>query len=241
MAGSHFYTAGWTFLKYMVACNKLSEIGAFFDFDETLLETESSRLGFKYLWERRLVSFWFLSKVMAANFFYKRHWMSDERIAAIMIKFYRGKRLDEFEQGAAAFYHEQLKPRLAPKILKRVDHHHRLGHVLVLISGSVRYMLEPVAADLGFDHLLCTDLEIGPDGLLTGKAEGPLCLDSTKRELAQKLAAEARIDLSASYAYGNHQSDLPLLELVGQPCVVEPTEPLKNAALENQWPILKYR
>ncbi len=61
--------------------NSLS-IGAFFDFDETLLETESSRLGFKYLWERRLVSLGFIAKVMAANFFYKRHWMSDERIAA---------------------------------------------------------------------------------------------------------------------------------------------------------------
>jgi phosphoserine phosphatase len=47
---------------------------------------------------------------------------------------------------------------------------------LVLISGSIRYLVEPVVADLGFHHLLCTDLEIGPDGLLTGKAKGPLCL-----------------------------------------------------------------
>jgi len=87
----------------------------------------------------------------------------------------------------------------------------------------------------------CTDLEVGADGLLTGKAKGPLCLDSTKRVLAEKLAEEANIDLSSSYAYGNHQSDLPLLELVGHPYVVEPTEPLKDVALENQWPILTYR
>jgi len=72
---------------------KSSSIGAFFDFDQTLLDTESSRLGFKYLWERRLISLGFILKVMAANFFYKRHWMSDERIAAIMLKFYHKKRL----------------------------------------------------------------------------------------------------------------------------------------------------
>jgi HAD superfamily hydrolase (TIGR01490 family) len=183
----------------------------------------------------------FILKVMAANFFYKRHWMSDERIAAIMLKFYHKKRLEEFQQGAAAFYQEQLKPRLAPNILKRVEQHHQEGHVLVLISGSVRYLLEPVAEDLGFDHLLCTDLEVGPDGLLTGKAKGPLCLDSTKRVLSEKLAEEAHIDLASSYAYGNHQSDLPLLELVGHPYAVEPTEPLKNVALKNGWPMLKFR
>ena len=220
---------------------KALSIGAFFDFDQTLLDCESSRLGFKYLWERRLISIGFLAKVMIANFFYKRHWMSDETIAAIMLKFYRHKRLEEFQQGAAAFYREHLKPHLAPNLLEKVEQHHRDGHVLVLISGSIRYLLEPVAEDLGFHHLLCTDLEVGSDGLLTGRAKGPLCLDGTKRILAEKLAKEANIDLSASYAYGNHQSDLPLLHLVGNPSAVEPTEPLKEVALQNKWPVLTYR
>jgi HAD superfamily hydrolase (TIGR01490 family) len=220
---------------------KALSIGAFFDFDQTLLDCESSRLGFKYLWERRLISIGFLAKVMIANFFYKRHWMSDETIAAIMLKFYRHKRLEEFQQGAAAFYREHLKPHLAPNLLEKVEQHHQDGHVLVLISGSIRYLLEPVAEDLGFHHLLCTDLEVGSDGLLTGRAKGPLCLDGTKRILAEKLAKEANIDLSASYAYGNHQSDLPLLQLVGNPSAVEPTEPLKEVALQNKWPVLTYR
>lgn len=218
-----------------------SSIGAFFDFDETLLETESSRLGFKYLWERRLISLGFIAKVMVANFFYKRHWMSDETIAAIMLKFYRNKQLEEFQQGAVAFYQEHLKPHLAPNLLDRVAQHHQKGHVLVLISGSIRYLLEPVVEDLGFHHLLCTDLEVGANGLLTGRAKGPLCLDSTKRVLAEKLAKRANIDLLSSYAYGNHQSDLPLLELIGHPYAVEPTEPLRNVALKKNWPVISYR
>jgi fatty acyl-CoA reductase len=82
---------------------------------------------------------------------------------------------------------------------------------------------------------------VGSDGLLTGRAKGSLCLDGTKRILAEKLAKEANIDLSASYAYGNHQSDLPLLHLVGNPSAVEPTEPLKKVALQNKWPVLTYR
>ncbi len=102
-------------------------------------------------------------------------------------------------------------------------------------------MLEPVAEDLGFHHLLCTDLEIGENGQLTGRANGPLCLNNNKRILAEKLARKANIDLASSYAYGNHQSDLPLLELIGNPYVVEPTEPLRRVAVANRWPILTYR
>jgi HAD superfamily hydrolase (TIGR01490 family) len=216
-------------------------IGAFFDFDETLLEVESARLGFKFLWEQHLVSFGFILRVLIANFFYKRHLVTDERMAAIMIRFYRKKRLDEFAKGAPWFYQEYLKPHLAPNILAKVQKHKSNGHIIVLISGSVRYMLEPVAEDLGFDHLLCTELEIGTDGLLTGNSDGPLCLDHTKKILAENIAKEIGIDLSQSFAYGNHQSDLPLLELVGKPHVVEPTNLLRKIAEERQWPILQFR
>ncbi len=218
-----------------------SVVGAFFDFDKTLLENESAKLGLQYLWDRRLLSLWFLMKVLAANFFYQFHLVSDEFVAKIILKLYRGRRLQEFAQGAPVFYQECLKPRLAPNILTKVREHQSQGHVLILISGSVRYMLESVVEDIGFDHLVCTDLEFGANGLLTGRAHGPLCIDRTKRTLAIQLAETHNIDLSYSYAYGNHQSDIPLLELVGNPFVVEPTRPLRKVAMQRNWPVLGFK
>ena len=217
------------------------QIGAFFDFDETLLETESSRLGIRYLWERRLVSHGFVLKALVAGFLYRRHLISDALTARILLRLYRSRRLADFSNGSETFYRQILKPRLAPNILARVRRHRDRGHSLVLISGSIRYMLEPVAQDLGFEHLLCTDLEEGPDGLLTGRPNGPLCLDNTKRQLAAELARHTGIELKNSFAYGNHQADLPLLESVGFPHVVEPTQPLRKVAVERNWPILAYR
>ena len=102
-------------------------------------------------------------------------------------------------------------------------------------------MLEPVVEDLEFDHLLCTDLEVGENGILTGLTAGPICLNNHKRRQAEKLARRMNINLAASYAYGNHQSDLPLLELIGNPFVVEPTDPLRKVAQAKKWPILTYR
>jgi len=218
-----------------------AEVAAFFDFDKTLLEVESAKLGIKFMWDMRQISLWYIAKVLAANIFYQRHLFSDMAMARLLIKFYKGKRLDEFEAGAPMFYQEVVKPHLAPNILARVHEHKARGHRLVLISAGVRYLLKPVVEDLGFDNLFCTDLEVGPDGLLTGKAHGPICIDENKKIFTLKLAEEQGIDLEKSFAYGNHQSDIAFLELVGNPFVVEPTEPLRKMAIKRSWPVLSFR
>lgn len=214
---------------------------AFFDFDKTLLDTESSRLGIRYMRERRLISLGFVFKVIVANFLYGRQWLTDEQITTILIKLYRHRKLADFRAGADDFYTSCLKPRLAPRVLERLHWHQNQNHLTVLVSGSLRYMLESVVADVGIDHLLCSDLEEGPDGLLTGKLNGPLCMGDQKRFQANQLSKAIGIDLGGSYAYGDHHSDLPLLKLVGFPHAVEPDPPLRRVAKENNWPILTFR
>jgi HAD superfamily hydrolase (TIGR01490 family) len=216
-------------------------IGAFFDFDKTLIEKESPKLGIRYLWERRLISLPYILKVMAANVFYQRHLMSDEAMARVLISFYRNKPFAPFDAGSQEYYEQVIKPHLAPNITARVMDHKKKGHTLILVSAGLRYLLKPVAKDLGFHHLICTDLEVGPNGILTGRTIGPICSEDRKRELANKLADDLDMDLSASFAYGNHQSDIPLLELVGHANAVEPTSELRKAALEKGWPILTFR
>ena len=218
-----------------------SQIAAFFDFDKTLLEVESGRLGIKWLWDKRMVPWGYILKIQAANFFYQRQLLSDERMVRILLTFYKKRRFLDFQKGAQDFYREYLMPHLAPKILARVRFHKNEGHLLVLISGSVRYLLEPVVKDLEFDYLLCTDLEVGPDGFMTGRPKGRVCVDQNKKKLTLKLAEKIGLDLDNSYAYGNHQSDLPLLEIVGHPHVVEPTLILKKIAHQRSWPILTFR
>jgi HAD superfamily hydrolase (TIGR01490 family) len=217
------------------------KVAAFFDFDETLLEVESSRLGIQWLWDRRLVPLAYILKILLAKCFYQQRLLSEDRMVRILLTFYRKKRLVDFQRGATDFYKEYLKPHLAPAIVARVQDHKTQGHVLVMISGSVRYMLEPVAEDLGFDHLLCTDLEVNSNGRLTGKPNGLVCVGQNKRKLTVVLADNIGLDLEKSYAYGNHPSDLPLLESVGHPCAVAPNRILKKIAQQRSWPILSYR
>jgi len=216
-------------------------VAAFFDFDETLLEVESGRLGIQWLRDRGLLPYGYILKVLVANFFYQHRLLSDERMVRILLTFYKHKRLADFQNGSTDFYRTCLKPHLAPAIVARANDHKEKGHVLVLISGSVRYLLEPVVKDLGFTHLLCTDLEVNPDGRLTGKPQGLVCVDQNKKKLTLRLTKKLGLDLEKSYAYGNHHSDLPLLESVGHPHAVSPSSILKKIARQRSWPILNYR
>jgi HAD superfamily hydrolase (TIGR01490 family) len=217
------------------------QIGAFFDFDKTLIDVESGRVGFKYLYEVKEIGLSFLLKVALTNFFYERDWISDTAMARVMLTFYKNRDIKPLEDGSKAFYHNYLKPHLAPNIMARVNYHSKAGHTLVLVSASLRYMLNPVIQDLGFHHLLCTDLEIAGNGRLTGRTDGPICIDRHKRVAVNKLAHAENIRLDQSFAYGNHHSDIPMLETVGNPVVVEPTSPLKKKAVQSGWPVLTFR
>jgi HAD superfamily hydrolase (TIGR01490 family) len=221
--------------------NKKKRVAAFFDFDGTLIDAESGRIGFKYLYNIKAIPLSFLLKVLVSDFLYQRNLISDTRMAGTMLTFYKKRNLKDFQVGADAFYHEYLKPHLAPIIRAMLSNHQREGHTLVLISASVRYMLEPVVKDLSFDHLLCTDLETGPDGFLTGNPDGPICIARHKQVAAITLSDQIGIDLEQSHAYGNHHSDIPLLKAVGNPVAVQPTLSLKKYAQEKGWPIVNFR
>ena len=198
-------------------------------------------MGLQYLKKKRMFPLWYVIKLAVLNVFYKQDWISEEQMARLMLTYYRDKRLVDFERSADEFYYTCLQPHLAPKILERVLYHKEEGHLLILVSGSIRYWLKPVMEDLGFNFLLCTDLEEGEDGLLTGRPEGTICVDTHKRERILDLVSRKQIDLRQSYAYGNHQADIPMLTLVGHPYAVEPSPRLKITALQNSWPILSYR
>ena len=218
-----------------------TKTAAFFDFDKTLIELDSGTLGLKWLKDHGMLPLVYILKMLFVKALYDRHLASEEQMAKTAITFYKKRRLDDFAKDAGDFYNLYLKPHLAPNIVRRVQEHKKSGHVLILISGSVRYWLRPAVADMGFDHLLCTDLEEDEKGLLTGRAKDLICVGHNKRTLALELAEREKIDLKNSYAYGNHQADVPLLELVGNPHAVEPTEPLRKISTDRSWPILTFK
>jgi phosphoserine phosphatase len=88
------------------------------------------------------------------------------------------------------------------------------------------------------DDVIATRAAVDDDGLYTGELEyyayGP-----TKAEALHELEAKG-IDLSASYAYSDSHTDLPLLEAVGNPVAVNPDRELRKIAEEREWLIREF-
>ncbi len=78
-----------------------------------------------------------------------------------------------------------------------------------------------IAHVLGFDGGVGTPLE-AVDGVYTGRLAGPMAYREGKAEAIRALAAREGIDLEASYAYSDSESDLPMLRAVGHPVAVNP-------------------
>ncbi|MEU2867595.1 HAD-IB family hydrolase [Streptomyces olivoreticuli] len=112
--------------------------------------------------------------------------------------------------------------------------HRALGHMVVLVSGSLWPCLAPLAADLGADRILCTSQRVDASGVLTGEIVRPM-IGEAKAEAAAALLAAAGASPEDCYAYGDHASDLPLLRSVGTAAAVGTDPVLAEHAVRERW------
>ena len=82
--------------------------------------------------------------------------------------------------------------------------------------------------------------EVGEDGAFTGRFDGPFVYGPGKVEAMEAFAAEHGVDLTASYAYSDSISDLPMLRAVGHPVAVNPDPPLAEIAREEGWQTMRF-
>jgi phosphoserine phosphatase len=97
-----------------------------------------------------------------------------------------------------------------------------------------------IAARLGLTGALGTTAE-HVNGVYTGRLRGELLHGPAKAEAMRTLAREHGLDLSRCFAYSDSYNDLPMLELVGHPCAINPDRRLQQHAEENDWRIRDYR
>lgn len=113
--------------------------------------------------------------------------------------------------------------------------HRAAGRTVVLVSGSFPACLEPVAAHLGADRVLCSRPEIA-HGRYTGWIGTPMIGGAKAAAVAAVL--DELVPGAPSWAYGDHDSDLPMLEQVTTPVVVGTDAALTRVARERGWDVL---
>ncbi len=132
----------------------------------------------------------------------------------------------------------RLAGQWLPEVRAILGQHRAAGDIVMLVSGGPLPFVQRIAQEIGVEHAVGTEYVVR-DGHYTGRAIDPPCLGANKALLAQKRLQELglQVDFSASYAYADAISDLPLLEMVGNPFPVYPDDALRAVAVERGWKI----
>ncbi len=135
---------------------------------------------------------------------------------------YRGRAVADVDRAGAAFATHVASTMLRPDVVARLRWHQSQGHRTVLVSASLRSYLEPLAAWLGVDAALCTDVA-AIDGRYGGGLLGGNCRAAEKRRRLEAWLAEQGLDGAELWAYGDSSGDRELLAGAHHPVWVRGT------------------
>ena len=214
-------------------------IAALFDVDNTLLPGQASEVRFfRFLWRRGLVGWrelwesakWMLRLAPSVSL----HPLRERKL------YLAGKVVADIESLAEEFCRAEIVPYLSVQALSRMDEHRRAGHHIVLVTGSLEFLMTPLAAVLEVSTLLAAKLE-RQQHRFTGHVCAPLPYGPGKRELISQLAQESLIDLAQSFAYWDSPGDVEIIHMVGHPLVVNPIRGMAAIARRNGWPVATWK
>jgi len=135
---------------------------------------------------------------------------------------------------------EYVLGRLRPDIIDILRHHQNQGQMVALLSGTFSELLEIVGQRLGISYVVGTRLEMA-NGEYSGKIVSPFCFGINKVKSFKELvkASQLEIDFNNSFAYSDSISDIPLLEMVGNPVAAYPDKQLCHLALQRGWQLIR--
>ena len=129
-------------------------------------------------------------------------------------------------------------PRLYPRMLELAYAHQDAGRPVFICTAASQEMAQLMAVVLTFDGAVGSVSEV-VDGRYTGRSGGPFTYREGKAQAIRELAEREGLDLAASWAYSDSESDVPMLRLVGHPVAVNPDRPLARFAREEGWEVVR--
>ncbi len=213
---------------------------AFFDLDKTLMAGSSGVFFARAAYETGMISRSRLARDIYENVRFRLHGSTDDRADDVR------RRVGEMIAGVRVRDLQRLSPRvlsgvlprLYPQMLERAYAHQDAGLPVYILTAASQEMADLLAHVLVFDGGLGSRSEI-VDGRYTGRPAGPFNYREGKVISMREVAEREGIDLQASFAYSDSESDLPMLRAAGNAVVVNPDATLRRIAVEEGWEIVE--
>ena len=216
---------------------------AFFDLDKTVI-AKSSTLAFgKPFYKAGFVGRRTLMKFGFAQLFYVLFGADEdqlERARDQMLQLTAGWHRAEIEQLVEETLEEVAEPLVYAEALFLIDEHKRQGRDVYIVSASPVEIVRPIGRHIGVTKVIATRVKADTAGFFLPELE-LYAMGPGKADAIRDLAERDGIDLQASYAYSDSMTDLPMMEVVGNPVAVNPERDLRKIAEEREWPIVEFQ
>lgn len=213
---------------------------AFFDLDRTLVGGATAKVVSRALRDAGVVS----RQIPGEDLIYSLFSVFGENLPSMVlgrqaVAAMRGISRDDVRRAAESAV-DELVDMVLPYARTTMQMHRDAGRTVVLATTTPADLIEPFARALGFDDVVATRWELGPDGTYTGRLAGRYVWSRGKRDEVADWCARHGVDLAESWAYSDSIYDEPLLSAVGHPHAVNPDARLAAAAAARRWPVLHF-
>ncbi|HIE21161.1 MAG TPA: HAD-IB family hydrolase [Acidimicrobiia bacterium] len=212
---------------------------AFFDLDKTIIAKSSTLAFTRPMFKAGMLGGSTLAKAGIAQAYYRAFGADHEQLEKVkeeLAALTAGWDRNEVVSLVEETVDKVVTPLVYAEAMAIIDDHRRAGRRVIVISASPEEIVKPLCRYLGIDDVIATQSELDEEGRYTGRIERYV-YGQGKAKAMIELAETEDIDLSASYAYSDSATDLPMLEAVGHPVVVNPDAELLAVAEERGWEI----
>jgi len=217
---------------------------AFFDVDNTLMRGASIYHFARGLAARNLFTALDLLKMTWVQVAYRLRGKEDsghiDAVRQSALAFVADHKVTDIVELGEQIYDETMARRIWQGTRDLALRHLAAGERVWLVTATPVELANILSSRLGLTGALGTVAETS-DGVYTGRLVGGLLHGEAKAAAVRALAAREGLDLARCSAYSDSANDLPMLELVGHPHVVNPDSSLLAEARQRGWPVHEFR
>lgn len=214
-----------------------------FDFDGTSIRGSSPAQLVLYLLRHRKLKFFTGVRIGLWALRYKfglpqtESWVRTKVFSAFV-----GEPKEEVDAYLARFYDEVIAKRFRPAADAEMRRHVEAGRTVIVVSASWDAIVRRAMEFHPFQYEVSTRMVVDAHGNYTDQVDGVPVEGDEKVRAVHRFADErfGRGGWVLSYAYGDHHSDVPLLEESAHPSAVNPDNPLERTANKRGWPVLDW-
>lgn len=216
---------------------------AFFDLDKTVIARSSTLALGRPLMREGMIPRSMIVKALYAQLVYQLMGADEakmDKMRLALLELTKGWERDRLQELIRETVVQIIEPVIYEEALALIAEHRAAGRRVYIVSSSGEEIVRPLAEMLGVPHFIATRARVDEEGRYTGDLDF-YCYGEHKATAMREHAERYGIDLSASYAFSDSATDLPMLEAVGHPHAVNPDKELRQIAVERGWQILSFR